>query len=248
VQADAVLAAVRKLFNWHAARTEEFETPIVKGMSRAAPAKERARERTLEDLEIRAFWRAAEAFPGPYGYLLYILLTATRLREASNMTQAELSGTVWTIPAARHKNKTKAFELPLSKAATELLASIPRVDGKAGWIFSHDGRRPIGGFSKFKRRFDKQMLADLRKDDGKAALRPWIVHDLRRTARTLMSRAGVQPRHAEMALGHVVQGVEGVYDRHRYLEEKRQAFEALAAQLTRILNPQDVVVPLRSAS
>jgi hypothetical protein len=62
-----------------------------------------------------------------------------------------------------------------------------------------------------------------------------------------MSRAGVLPRHAEMALGHVVPGVEGVYDRHSYADEKRAAFEALAAQVARILNPQANVVALREA-
>jgi hypothetical protein len=87
------------------------------------------------------------------------------------------------------------------------------------------------------------MLAELRKVDSKAKLPGWVIHDLRRTARSLMSRAGVPPRHAEMALGHVVAGVEGVYDRHRYLDEKQQAFEALAAQIDRILNPQDNVIP-----
>ena len=68
------------------------------------------------------------------------------------------------------------------------------------------------------------MLTELRKDDDKAKLAGWVVHDLRPTARSLMSRAGVQPRHAEMALGHVVAGVEGVDDRHRYLDEKRWGF------------------------
>ena len=79
----------------------------------------------------------------------------------------------------------------------------------------------IGAFSKFKRAFDKATPAELRKLDSKAKLPGWVIHDLRRTARSLMSRAGVLPKHAEMALGHAVAGVEGVYDRHRYLDEKR---------------------------
>jgi hypothetical protein len=40
--------------------------------------------------------------------------------------------------------------------------------------------------------------------------------------------------------------VRGVYDRHEYLEEKRYAFEALAAQIERILNPKENVVALRA--
>lgn len=57
--------------------------------------------------------------------------------------------------------------------------------------FTHDGKRLIGGYSKFKVAFDEVMLADLRKIDRKAKLPGWVVHDLRRTARSLMSRAGV---------------------------------------------------------
>jgi len=46
-------------------------------------------------------------------------------------------------------------------------------------------------------------------------------------------------------LGHAVQGVEGIYDRHRYLAEKAQAFEALASQIAHILTEQTNVTLLR---
>jgi hypothetical protein len=62
-----------------------------------------------------------------------------------------------------------------------------------------------------------------------------------------MSRAGVNADIAERCLGHVIDGVRGVYDRHAYLDEKRAAFESLAAQIERIVNPQENVVPLRTA-
>jgi hypothetical protein len=58
----------------------------------------------------------------------------------------------------------------------------------------------------------------------------------------LLSRAGIGSDHAERCLGHVIGGVRGVYDRHEYLDEKRMAFEALAAQIDRIINPRDNVV------
>jgi hypothetical protein len=61
-----------------------------------------------------------------------------------------------------------------------------------------------------------------------------------------MSRAGVPSDHAERCLGHVIGGVRGVYDRHAFFEEKQKAFEALAAQIERILHPlKENVVPLR---
>ena len=72
----------------------------------------------------------------------------------------------------------------------------------------------------------------------------WVLHDLRRTARSLMSRAGVNSDHAERCLGHVLSGVRGVYDRHQYLNEMRHAFEALAAQIERIVSPVPNVVSL----
>ena len=96
------------------------------------------------------------------------------------------------------------------------------------------------------------MLAELRRkaaernvDPAKVTLEHWTIHDLRRTARSLMTQAGIVPDHAERALGHVIAGVRGVYDRHHYRDEKRKAFDALAAQVDRILNPMPNVVPIR---
>jgi len=73
-----------------------------------------------------------------------------------------------------------------------------------------------------------------------------VIHDLRRTARSLMSRAGVRPDVAERVLGHALQGVEGIYDRHCYSDEKAAALATLAALVDRILaGPSDNVVDLR---
>ncbi len=67
----------------------------------------------------------------------------------------------------------------------------------------------------------------------------WTLHDLRRTARSLMSRAGVTPHTAERVLGHTIKGVEGTYDRHPYDPEKAHALEVLAALVERIVNPPE---------
>ena len=76
------------------------------------------------------------------------------------------------------------------------------------------------------------------KEGAKVEPKPnWALHDLRRTAKTLMVRAGVRPDISERVLGHVIAGVEGTYDRHSYAEEKRDALEKLAAMIERILNP-----------
>ena len=85
--------------------------------------------------------------------------------------------------------------------------------------------------------------------DAASGVANWTIHDLRRTARSLMSRAGVQPDIAERVLGHAVAGVEGIYDRHHYDDEKADALRRLAALIERIVNPpSDNVVALHEAA
>jgi integrase len=108
------------------------------------------------------------------------------------------------------------------------------VDGKANCIvFGTKNGKPITGFWKYKLDFDKAC-----------GVSGWRIHDLRRTARSLMSRAGVNADIAERCLGHVIGGVRGIYDRHEYFDEKKRAFEALASQIERIVNPQENVVSI----
>jgi integrase len=221
VMADHTLAYLRKVLNWQASRSDDFKSPIVRGMARTKP-KERARDRVLTDDEMRKIWKAAGKMQNGFGYFVkYLLLTAVRRDEAANMRRSELEGDVWVIPAARYKGKHD-HEVPLSKAAQAVLHAVPKI-GNGDLVFTHDGERAIGGFSKFKRKLDELSGA-----------KGWTLHDLRRTARSLMSRAGVPSDHAERCLGHVINGVRGVYDRHEYAAEKAVAFEKLAEQVAAI--------------
>jgi integrase len=220
--ADHTLAYLRKVLNWQASRTDDFKSPIVRGMARTKP-KERARDRILSDDELRKVWRAAGAMKNAFGpFVRFTLLTAARRDEGANMRRSEVGGDLWLIPAKRYKGKHD-HAVPLSKAARAVLQAVP-VIGNGDLVFTHDGKRAIGGFSKFKRRLDQL-----------SGVKGWTLHDLRRTARSLMSRAGVNADIAERCLGHVINGVRGVYDRHQYLDEKCQAFESLAALIDTIV-------------
>jgi hypothetical protein len=100
------------------------------------------------------------------------------------------------------------------------------------------GTTNADGCLRVKRRFDKAT----------GPIPQWQLHDLRRTARSLLSRAGVLPHHAERCLGHIIRGVEGIYDRHSYHAEMLHAYEALASQIERIVNPPaGNVVPFSGA-
>ena len=122
----------------------------------------------------------------------YILLTMTRRNESARMVRTEASNGSWTIPGRRHKSK-KDFRLPLSTAALDLLGSIPAI-GRKGYVFTTGGAAPISGFSKFKAEFDKVCVTG------------WTLHDLRRTGRTLCSRAGAYPDQAEVSAASTMFG------------------------------------------
>jgi integrase len=237
VMADRTLALIRVIMNWHASRDEDFTSPIVRGMGRSKPS-DSARDRVLKDDELGIIWKVAAETEGTFAALVrFLLLTAARRSEAAEMPWAEVDDAGdWTLPKERNKTKRELIR-PLSDAAKAVLQGRPRIDGCA-YVFTNDGRRPMTGYSKPKRLFDEALLRELRKEDPKAKPLPeWTLHDLRRTARSLLSRAKVDADHGERCLGHTVGGVRGVYDRYEYHAEKKQAFAALATLIERIVNP-----------
>jgi integrase len=240
VMADRVLAHVRKAFNWQAIRDDEFSTPIVRGMARTKP-KERARKRILTDEEIRDVWAALEIASVPSCYPAFVkslLLCMTRRTESSHMHTSELDGDLWTIPGGRYKNKLDHV-IPLTAAARALIEAKPEdAHGNSWFVFSTTGgAKPFSGYSKAKVHLD-YVIATRRRVSKRPKMPQWQLHDLRRTARSLMSRAKVPADHAERAMGHVIGGVRETYDRYEYLDEKRAAFEALAGLVNLILHPQ----------
>jgi integrase len=228
--ADIALAHVRTILNWHAERDDDFKPPLLhlKSRSEAEP-----RSRTLSDDEIRSVWKAAEASTSVMGpFVQFLLLTACRRNEAAQMAREELEGAVWVIPASRSKNK-REHVLPLSDAAITALERLPKI-ANSRFVFTHDGAHAFANFSKSKAQFDKAC-----------GVTGWTLHDLRRSARSLMSRAGVDADVAERVLSHAIGGIRRVYDRHAYHREKADALERLAALIDRIVNPAENVIALR---
>jgi integrase len=209
-------------------------------MARTKP-KGRARDRILSDDEIRALYQAAtQVEPRAFGVLVrFLLLTGQRRDEAARATWIELLGDPWIIPRGRYKTNTEHV-VPLSVTARRLLEELREM---GPYPFTTRGTVPISGFSKFKRKLDLLMRAELKRiaiergeDPADIILPPWTLHDLRRTARSIMSRAGVSSEIGERVIGHAQGGVNAVYDRYSYTVEKRQALEALAGQVARILS------------
>jgi len=239
VMADRTLAYLRKAFNWYAIRDDQFSAPVVRGMGRIKP-KDRARTRVLSDGEIRTIWPVFEE-AGTYGsFVRMLLLSAQRHSEVARMSYREIDADgIWTIPAERYKTKRPNF-VPLSKAALALIQGQQKFND-CEYVFPTSAKTPYSRSGKSKAKLDRAVFAAMKTRTKKGAkvepIPNWTLHDLRRTAKTLMVRAGVRPDISERVLGHVIAGVEGTYDRYSYADEKRDALEKLAAMVGRILNP-----------
>jgi len=241
VMADRTRAFLRKALSWYAERDDQFNltAAFVRVEPRANP-RNRARTRVLSDEEIRTIWPVL-AEVGTFGALIkMLLLTAQRRDEAAQMSRKEIGeDQIWTIPAERYKTK-RPNHVPLSKSAIAIIEAQSKIEG-CDYVFPSRAKTPFCSFSKSKAALDKAVLLAMQKQTNNGtkveAFPNWTLHDLRRTAKTLMVRAGVRPDISERVLGHVIAGVEGTYDRHSYADEKRDALEKLAAVIERILKP-----------
>jgi integrase len=235
--ADHVLAIIRGIANWYTTRHDDYASPFVRGMRRTK-AEDRERDRILDDKELKQVWRAAEG-AGTFGALIRVLLlTAQRRGAVVRMKWSDISPDgVWEI-ATEEREKGNAGALRLPEAALAIIKSQPRFRGNENIFAAARADGPLNGFAKRKRAFDKAC-----------GVTDWTLHDLRRTARSLMSRAGVTDEHAEHALGHKLQGVKKVYNRYDFFKEKSDALAKLAGLIDLIVNPPSGnVVPLHEAA
>jgi integrase len=166
---------------------------------------------------------------------------------------------VWVIPKERMKardNKARPHAVPLTPDILSLLESLP-VFKRGNFLFSTSfGKTPAWIGDKVKAKLDRRMLrtlralAHIRGDDASAVTLPnWVNHDVRRTVRSNLARLRVPEAAAEAVMAHVRPGVVGVYDRHAYIDEKRDALMLWAARLREITIPRPSnVVSLRAGA
>jgi integrase len=210
------------LFRW-AVENDLIANSPVTGLR--APNKETARDRVLTDDELRAVWQAADRAGYPYGSIVQLLiLTGQRRGEVGEMERSEvdLSAGTWTLPRERVKNDRR-HEVPLSRQAVAILKNTPRISDR--FVFSLNATTPFAGLSKAKGRLN-------------AGIPPWTLHDLRRTTASGMARLGVSLVVIEKVLNHVsgsLAGIVGVYQRHEYAEEKREALQLWADHVERLV-------------
>jgi integrase len=251
-----VLDAANAVFNFAAAQDMVEHNPCRLLKRVDLLGRKKHRQRVLNDVELRAVWRASGRLGYPFGALYrLLLLTGCRLDEAASARWQEfdVAAKLWTIPAARFKSDAEHI-VPLTDDALAVLEALPRFR-QGGHLFSTSfGQSPVNGFSKAKTRLDRHMLRTLRAiartrglDFKRVKLEHFVNHDIRRTVRTQLSACRVQDHVAEMVIGHGRKGIARVYDQHRYIPEMREALELWAARLRSIVSPTpDNVVPLKT--
>jgi integrase len=226
--ADKVAMVLRNIGKWHGDRVDDYVSPFA-GLKSRVPKHLQKRSRTLVDDELRSIWNAADA-AGPLGAAVKLLiLTGQRREKIWTLAWSDISPEgVWTIPR-EDREKPNAGELRLPEQALNIIRSQPRFVGSP-FVFATRGA------------FNSRAVAAFREASGTQG---WRLHDLRRSARTLLSCAGVQPHVAERCLGHAVGTIEATYDRHTFDLEKADALRRLAAAVDYIVgggstSPDDI--------
>jgi integrase len=200
------------------------------------PGRARKRERVVTPNELKAIWPHLK---GTHGDVIkWLLWTGCRLNEAAGMRAGEINGDIWTIPAKRAKNG-RARAIPLPFQAVNLLRAAQTRGGKTlvpdALIFPSKGEGTLSNWDRVTKRL--QRLSDT---SG------WHRHDLRRAVATLLGDLGFAPHIVSVVLGHahIADGATAVYARSRYQREHREALQALADEIDRVVGGGDNVIRL----
>jgi integrase len=157
--AHIIYSHCRALFNFAVLRYDLPASPCDRLKPKDVIGAKKPRERVLNDAEIRALWKAADAMSYPYGPLLHLLLlSGCRKGEVSDARWREfdLRAKTWTIPAARFKSDSEHV-VPLSDDMVALLAALPRFHTDDHLFSTTFGTKPVNGFSKCAARLHRRM-------------------------------------------------------------------------------------------
>jgi integrase len=203
-------SGLSNFFRWAQRQRKVSVNPVQGVWNPGAPP---ARERVLNDAEIKKFWLATEQVREPVTALLKVLLlTGQRLAEVNEMRDDEIVEGVWTIPGSRTKNH-RPHALTLPPLVRDIIAKVEGIEGSP-FVFTGDtGMTAVTIGSKVKTTLDEAMGEEID---------PWRLHDLRRSAASGMQRLGIRPDVIERLLNHVsgtFSGVAGIYQRDPLSEE-----------------------------
>lgn len=244
--ANDVLRWLRRMFDYGVKRHYLEINPASAFDLSDAGGREEARDRALSLDEIALLFKAmknAKGFTRENDLTIRLLLMlGVRKMElvGSRWAEFDLDNAVWNLPAMRTKTE-KAVKIPLPPAAVEILRELHRLACGSNYVFP-------------ARKAQERMLPHIHENTLNVALskvkplladvEPFTVHDFRRTVRTGLAALNIPPHICERCLNHKIKGVEGIYDRYDYFEERKTALNAWAAVLAG-LEDEKKVVPIK---
>lgn len=242
VGANRLQGVLVRMFNFASERGIIDFSPLV-GMRRG---KETSRIRVLADNEIIPLWAClsldrtdVDIYRLTKLALKAILLTGQRPGEVAGMRWDQIDDEWWTIPSECRKNH-EANRIPILPMMANIIEQAKIYSSDSPYVFrsTHKENVPVtrGALANAIRRHRTEMKIG----------EHFTPHDLRRTLRTRLAELGVSDLVAEKVLGHKLQGVLGIYNRHSYDTEKRQAIAMWEKRLSDILGlhgPATNVIP-----
>lgn len=209
--AHQAFAAYRAFFNWCVRRNYLERSPCARILP---PKPADSRTRVLSPDEIKAVWTACD---GAFGTIVRLLLLTGQRRGEIAALRTEwisLDNQTVTLPAARTKNG-RQHTFPFGTMTKAILEQQCPPNGP---LFPARGNphAPFSGWSKSKRAPDRAV----------PDLRPWTLHDLRRTFASGLQQLAIRIEVTERLLNHVsgtISGVAAIYNRHAYMDEMREA-------------------------
>ena len=217
VAAGRARSALSGMYSWAmASGLTEVNPTIGTPKPKAAPP----RDRVLSDQELVAIWDAAGN--DDFGRIVRLLVTTGQRRsEVGGMCWTELDldrSSTWTIPGSRTKNHLE-HTLPLPPLAIDIIKTVPEVVGR-DLLFGARTDRGFTSWAEHKRALDAR-LGD--------QVKPWTLHDLRRTCATRLCDIGIEPHVVEQILNHQSghrRGIVGVYNKSKYTVAVQNAVAA----------------------
>ena len=232
-----VLAHLSSFYGWALPRLDNLPGNPCRDAGR--PPAPKSRDRVLSDTELGILWNALDDEAAPFGPAIKLLiLTGQRRSEVfdADRSEIDLEAKLWTIPRNRAKNGV-AHLVPLSEEALAIIESLTaRDDSDKLFPARGNGENGPSGFSKTMTRIRTAM-----EKEAERPVQHWTLHDLRRTLATGLQRLGIRLEVTEAVLNHISgsrAGIVGVYQRHDYFSEKREALDAWAKEVVRLARAQ----------
>ena len=198
-----------------------------------AGGKEQSRNRNLSRDEIAKLFVAmknAKGFSIENDISIKLLLAlAVRKGEliGARWVEFDLDAGVWHLPTARTKTSA-AISIPLSDTVVKWFKELKLLSCASDYVLP-------------ARKMQDRMIPHIAESTLSVALakvehelEPFTIHDMRRTAKTLLASLGVQPHISERCLNHKIKGVEGIYDGYDYFDERKKALNALSDLLVQL--------------